>query len=597
MHGDGNYGGDMTMNKETLVNNELPIITEYNKSFQNSDLEEVIIEVQKNNPIAMYELARRYQYGYGDVEQNIINAVELYKNILKLQRNVSAMYQLGYLYAFCDDQLGEENRLESVGYLQAAVELGDPDAAVQLGILYESGDLVNADYNKALELYEYALKEGASNVYSNIGHIYRHMGDWDKAIDFYQKALEEGDMTAALSMGFLYEKGYGVEQNDKKAFELYQLAYEDGDPDAPYFLGTMYYFGRGIEENEGKAFPLLKEAAEQGDERGNLCLGDLYRRGVDGVVEKNLELALEYLSNISEPEEGVAWYLKGLIYLELKNDESIEWFKKAAGRGNDDAKRMLRFFTGEDVNKIEDEIPDLVKDAVKGNEKFCMCLAVIFMGDSSFGPDYYDFEKMKFWTNRCLSLHTPKGDLYYAECLSRWAKIRRKNRIYDRDVLSDLQKSNEILLQLKRSGECNIDEINATYYQNEWEMGWVICYSDLKDAANLSKAYSYFEDICENYLCSDALHGIAVVSLFKDDTFRFAQYTAKALEYNKWLDNEMYANCLHNMGGIFLSQTNSKDNLENAYQHFSKAAELGYEDSKKELSRFHRTLFGKLKYE
>lgn len=80
----------MTMNKETLVNNELPIITEYNKTFQNSDLEEVIIEVQKNNPIAMYELARRYQYGYGGVEPNIINAVELYKNILKLQRNVSA---------------------------------------------------------------------------------------------------------------------------------------------------------------------------------------------------------------------------------------------------------------------------------------------------------------------------------------------------------------------------------------------------------------------------------------------------------------------------------------------------------------------------
>ena len=104
---------------------------------------------------------------------------------------------------------------------------------------------------------------------------------------------------------------------------------------------------------------------------------------------------------------------------------------------------MLKLFTGEDINIIENEIPDLVKDAIRGNEKLCMCLAVIYMGDSSFGPDFYDFGKMKFWTNRCLSLHTSKGDLYYAECLSRWAKVRRKNRIYDSDVLSDLQKANE----------------------------------------------------------------------------------------------------------------------------------------------------------
>lgn len=587
----------MIMNKEILVNNELPIITEYNKIFQNSDLEEVIKEVQKNNPIAMYELARRYQFGESGAEKNTSKAMELYKKILHYQRNTCAMYRLAY--AYLDEEFGEDQRVEGIGYYEAAVELGDADAAVQLGIMYEFGDLIEQDYEKALKLYEFSVEHGRSDVYYNIGEIYRHKGMWAQAIESYEKAINAGALQAALPLGIFYEQGIGVEENAEKAFELYSLAHSDEDPEpnSAFFLGTMYYLGKGTEENEPKAFQFLKEASDQNDERANLFLGDLYRRGISGYVEKDLNMAMKCLSQVDVSQEPTAWYIKGLIYLELKDDQAVDCFRQAADGGNDNAKQMMKLFTGEEINIIENEIPDLVKEAIRGNEKFCKCLAVIYMGDSSFGPDFYDFEKMKFWTNRCMSLHTSKGDLCYAECLSRWAKVRRKNRIYDSDVLSDLQKSNEILLQLKDSGKCNIDEINAIYYQNEWEMGWVICYSNLKDAANLSKAYSYFKDVCENYLCSDALHGMAVVSLFKDDTFGFAQYTAKALEYDKWLDNEMYANCLHNMGGIFLAQTNSKDNLENAYQHFSKAAELGYEDSKKELSRFHRTFLGKLKYE
>ena len=87
-----------------------------------------------------------------------------------------------------------------------------------------------------MNLYQFALRNGGTQVYSCIGNIYRYREEWGKAIVCYQKALEERDMTAALPLGFLYEKGYGVAQNDEKAFELYKLAYEDGNPDSPYFF-------------------------------------------------------------------------------------------------------------------------------------------------------------------------------------------------------------------------------------------------------------------------------------------------------------------------------------------------------------------------
>lgn len=584
------------MNKEVLLNNDLPIVTEYDKVYETDSLNDVMIEVEKNNPTAMYELARRYQFGEAGAEKNTSKAMELYKRILQYQRNTCAMYKLAY--AYLDEEFGEEQRVEGIGYYEAAVELGDADAAVQLGIMYEYGDLVEQNFEKALQLYEFSIEHGRSDVYFNIGEVYRRNGMWEQAIENYEKAVNAGALYAALPLGTFYEQGLGVKENEEKAFELYSLAYSDEyhEPDAAFFLGTMYYWGKGTEQNEVKAFQFLKEASEQSDMRANLFLGDLYRRGVPGFVEKDLNMAFQYLSQVEVSQEPDAWYIKGLIYMDLKDDQVVECFQKAADGGNDNAKKMLELFVGEDIDRIEKKLPGVVKGAIKGNENFCMNLALIYMGDSSFGTELYNFNKMKFWTKMCLSLHTSKGDLCYAKCLSRWAKVRRKNRIYD-EVLRDLQKSNEMLVQIRNSGECNIDEVNEIYYQNEWEMGWVLCYLDLENADNLSKAQDYFKDVLENYPCSDALHGMAIVSLFNNDQFGLLQYTAKALDYNKWLDNEMYANCLHNMGKIFLGQKNSKDNLENAYRHFSKAAELGYDASKEELLHFHRTIFGKLKYD
>ena len=581
------------MDKDILLNNSLPIVTEYDKSYEAAEFDNVIAEAGKKNPVAMYELARRYQFGISGAEKNIHKAMELYKKILKYQRNTCAMYRLAYEYS--EGTFGEEECSECIGYYEAAVELGDAGAAVQLGILYTYGEIIGQDYEKALMLFEFAANNGRKDVYYNIGEVYRLKGMWDEAIENYEKALQEGCLYAALPLGVFYEKGYGVEVNEEKAFELYSLAYSDDDPEpnSAYFLGSMYYLGKGTEESDAKAFPLFKEAADQGDERANLPLGEIYRRGVDGVVEKNLETAIDYLQKVQVKDEPAAWYLMGEICLEQKDDAAIEWFQKAAERGDTRASDMMELFVAEDCRKIEDEIPDLIRDAIKGEEDGCMCLAVIYMGDSAFGPDFFDFEKMRFWMGRCLKLQTVKGNLCYAKCLYRWAKVRRQNLIYDDAVISDLEEASTILLQLKNTNECDITEVRELYYQSEWEKGWVTCYSDLKDADNLSKAYSYFEDVWKNWPCSDALHGMAVASLFLNDSDSFVHNTGKALEYGEWWHEEMHANCLHNMGGILVHL----NDLETAYRHFEEAAKLGYAEAQDELKRFQRTFLGKLKYE
>lgn len=94
------------MKKGTLLNNNLPIVTEYDKSYEAAELNDVITEAEKNNPTAMYELARRYQFGLSGAEKNIHRAMSLYKQILQYQRNTNAMYRLAYEYS--EGTFGEE---------------------------------------------------------------------------------------------------------------------------------------------------------------------------------------------------------------------------------------------------------------------------------------------------------------------------------------------------------------------------------------------------------------------------------------------------------------------------------------------------------
>ena len=106
------------MDKDILLNNSLPIVTEYNKSYEATELDNVIAEAGKGNPVAMYELARRYQFGISGAEKNIHEAMKLYKKILQYQRNTGAMYRLAYEYS--EGTFGEEECSECIGYYEAA---------------------------------------------------------------------------------------------------------------------------------------------------------------------------------------------------------------------------------------------------------------------------------------------------------------------------------------------------------------------------------------------------------------------------------------------------------------------------------------------
>lgn len=92
--------------------------------------------------------------------------------------------------------------------LQAMANQGNAEAQYQLGLMYDTGDVVMQDYSKAFA--------------------------------WYKKAAEQGHAGAQSKLGSMYRYGKGIEINHSKAVQWYWKAAEQGNQDAQYELGTLY---------------------------------------------------------------------------------------------------------------------------------------------------------------------------------------------------------------------------------------------------------------------------------------------------------------------------------------------------------------------
>jgi len=85
-----------------------------------------------------------------------------------------------------------------------------------------------------------------------------------KAVELYQEAVKQKNVFAYVSLGLCYKKGIGVEKNIPKAIELFQRAAEQKNAHGQYNLGLCYEKGIGVKQDEQKAIELYEKAAEKG---------------------------------------------------------------------------------------------------------------------------------------------------------------------------------------------------------------------------------------------------------------------------------------------------------------------------------------------
>ncbi|MDE6486846.1 MAG: toll/interleukin-1 receptor domain-containing protein [Muribaculaceae bacterium] len=144
-------------------------------------------------------------------------------------------------------------------------------------------------------------------------------GNHAEAVRFYTLAANAGHTSAQYNLALKYSKGEGVAQNEAEAARLFRLAADKGDTDAQCALGYRYATGKGVPQDKSEAARIYRKAAEQGSTIACYNLGLYYKNGTGG--------------------------------LPVSINEARKWFLKAADKGDEDARRLLKEIEDNEARK------------------------------------------------------------------------------------------------------------------------------------------------------------------------------------------------------------------------------------------------------
>ena len=131
-------------------------------------------------------------------------------------------------FAYKDDYIWQEKFKQQL----PKAEAGDLDAQYDIGTMYEKGNGVAKDVEKAFE--------------------------------WYTKSAKQGNDKAAFKVGYAFLRGDGAAQDDAKALKWLNEAAEKNNVRAFYYLGTIYEKGRGVPVDMDKALRWYTRAAKGG---------------------------------------------------------------------------------------------------------------------------------------------------------------------------------------------------------------------------------------------------------------------------------------------------------------------------------------------
>jgi TPR repeat protein len=170
------------------------------------------------------------------------------KRKTKMKKILVILFLLsGLLYAdsFDDGMQAYKNGnyKKAARLLQKPAEQGNAEAQASLGFMYEFGEGVRKDDQKAIYWYKKAAEQGNADAEFSLGNSYldgeRVRQDCQKGIKLLTKAAKQGHIQAILSLGRMYWHGLRVRQNKSLAKEYFGKACDLGIQDACDYYKTL----------------------------------------------------------------------------------------------------------------------------------------------------------------------------------------------------------------------------------------------------------------------------------------------------------------------------------------------------------------------
>ena len=189
-------------------------------------------------------------------------------------------YLIALIYMYChqDDSITRK-------HLRIAADAGYEEAAWLREILYKEHTFTAEElfengneaykkkkYKDALGWWEKADARGSANASLQLGLLYENgqivKQNTEKAMEYYLKSADMGNVTAQCLLGLRYTTGKdGIGQDQQKALEFFRRAAERGDDASQFYLGVRYILGDGCVKDPARGFEWLQNVSRKMEKR------------------------------------------------------------------------------------------------------------------------------------------------------------------------------------------------------------------------------------------------------------------------------------------------------------------------------------------
>jgi Sel1 repeat-containing protein len=205
--------------------------------------------------------------------------------------------------------LAPKDPAQRLAYFQRGAQAGDPNAEMQLAIIYAKGDGVAQDYTTAATWFRAAGNSGVARAQFDLGVMYeRGRGvpvDLTQATDWYLKAAQGGFPLAQYNLAVCYTKGQGVRKDLTEAALWYHRAAAQGVVPAMINLAVLYDKGDGVTASPSDAYAWYQAAGKRGDQDSARRATDVYN-GMAKLDQIHAEaLASDVANSIHDPAPDI----------------------------------------------------------------------------------------------------------------------------------------------------------------------------------------------------------------------------------------------------------------------------------------------------
>jgi len=179
-----------------------------------------------------------------------------------------------------------EAERKALAQLKEAADKGDPQAQLELGMIYSTGARLPRDLVKAARWHRKAAEQGLARAQYQVGVDYAYgegvKANPTEAARWFRLAADQGLVEAQYEMGLCSLSGRGVQESGTAAVDWFRKAACHGLPEAEFQIGYCYFQGTGVPKNIGEGIKWIRSAAEKGLAAAQNKLGVSYQKG-EGV--------------------------------------------------------------------------------------------------------------------------------------------------------------------------------------------------------------------------------------------------------------------------------------------------------------------------